>query len=243
MKPIALFSSAGSFIAAPPKPLLYVLRVCLVLILVLSPPVQAGKVVLRVAAKAIPGFIEIGPKGFLIDILRSVEKVSDYRFDIRVLPPLRAIHEFSAGKADMLIPVPSPPSELSTAVFMKKSFIFCRRSDGEKKEYQDVSGLIVGLTQGYTHNLDALRAVGARIVQAWDDVGLVKMLAASRVDVIIGEEQSLLQAMRVSGIENLAYDQDHPLEVEGVYFQFRADAQLRETEKSINKLLASIVKP
>ena len=212
------------------------IRAVILSTLLLSPLQASAAETLVVAAKQIHGLIDSPSSGDFVKMLRAIEKFSDLRFQVMVLPPARAVHVFETGGADILFPHPYKSSEFAQSFYTKRSFLFhqCRKP---LTRYEDLQGKSVALTRGYEYNHEAVLAHAREIVIVSSDDIALRMLNQQRVDAVIGEEVSLTNVIRDQGLGGVCCDKHAVLESTGVFMRFAHKQPLQKAEKLINSLL------
>lgn len=196
---------------------------------------------LTVAAKHISGFVDSPYRGKFIELLREVEKVSDYTFKISVLPPARAIHIFEAGQADILLPHPVKESALAESFYRKDSFVFYQCDHSPLRKYQDLKNKKLALTRGFHYKSDELLHYAKELTVVTNDEIALRMVNQGRVDATIGEFSSLDYLIREYKLKNICVDQKTPVGSTGVYLLFSKKKPLSNDEAKINTFLKEIM--
>ncbi len=180
---------------------------------------------LRLGTFPIPLMVESAERGLFIDMIRELERRTIYDFSIEVFPTRRAAHTFSIGAVDGLFPALSVlmkvPYHRTRAFYFKKDFAFVNRGQEVPSQSSDLSAFTVGFTQGYPYSPEVMAAAG-HISMASSDVANMRKLASRRVDVVVAEKDSGLQAVRDSGVDNVVFDERSVLSQLNVFIAFQA---------------------
>ncbi|MDX1694558.1 MAG: transporter substrate-binding domain-containing protein [Ketobacteraceae bacterium] len=218
-------------------------RIVLVLLLCCVPSLLlAGETTLTVAAKQIRGMVDSPTTGAFVKMLRAVEKISDIRFNIMVLPPARAVQVFETGGADILLPHPYRTTEIARSFYTKRSFVF-HQCQAPLTQYVDLKGKSVAITRGYQYDHEMLARYAREIVIVSSDEIALRMLNQSRVDAVIGEEMSLRAVIADNQLENVCYDRDRVIEASEVFLLFSHRKPLQQMERLVNELLGRVLAP
>lgn len=147
-------------------------------------------------------------KGWAFDLAISALTSQDYKVTIKFLPWSRAVRTVESGLADILYPEyfieETAPSDHFKQTLRKQLVslsdpfpggnISLMQRRGEPKfffgDVQHLRGMKIGVVRGYQNSpeFDAMMDKGEfEVFQAKDDLQLVKLLLAKRVDLIIGD--------------------------------------------------------
>lgn len=176
----------------------------------------------------IPLMVESAERGLFIDMVREIERRTPYQFVVKVFPTKRAANSFATGRVDALLPaldvLLSVPYHRTHAFYFKKDYAFTRVGYPIPHQPIDLKALTVGFTQGYPYAPEVVAAAN-RISMAASDVANMRKLALGRVDTVIAERDSGLQALRDSGVKQIIYDEQSALSQLSVFIAMQASAQ------------------
>ena len=166
---------------------------------------------LEVRLEPFPPLVHEDGTGLAVELLERVEKISDFRFNIRVMPYSRARFEVRAGKADLFGPV---PLGLETGDFEQWAhelqWYFETRSDlfaldGDNLDPERLQSLSIGVPLGNAGFFAALTGVPREQFTETDLENLVQMLASGRIDALLFERASTMRMLRRLEIEGVQY--------------------------------------
>ncbi len=172
--------------------------------------------VLTVAAAEIPYFIESPEKGQFVELLREASDRAGLDIDIRLYPKKRALGLFQMGTVDALMPHSSAgvelPSYKSIPILNKRDFVFVRKGTPIPTSIAELEGRRIGLTSQYAYPKSLTENTNIEFSRAPNsDLNNIKMLSIGRFDGSIIEERSGLKAIAEAGIDNVTYDENHPI--------------------------------
>ncbi|BBN82082.1 amino acid ABC transporter substrate-binding protein [Pseudoalteromonas sp. A25] len=206
-------------------------------------------------------------KGWVFQFTIAILAEQDYPIYIEFLPWARAVRDAETGKADILMPEyyieDSAPSDYVTGktrrevLALSNSFpggeIGFLKRKGDKDRFDgnlsSLKGQKIGVVRGYqnTPEFDAMMDNGEFvIVEAVDDLQLVKLLVAKRVDLIIGDPKvlrftvnysDLSKSEKVKLLSNIE-NESKPIKYNHLYFALsKKSPQWRQILDDINKSL------
>lgn len=185
------------------------MKIIAVLLLFLLGPVSAETVSVRL--EPLPPLVVSADEGFTIDLLRAVESVSDFRFDIDVAPYSRAKYQLRNGQAALVGHI---PVGLESARFYR----YALELDWQVQAVADLFALdpalltlestddiYIGVPLGNAAFFAELTGVPlTRFVEATLP-NLVQMLAHGRIQVLIFERVSTRRAIRQARLTGVHY--------------------------------------
>ncbi len=186
------------------------LLIALTLIVFGIKPIYAETV--NVGLEPLPPLITENAKGYSVEILRALEKKSDLKFNIQIMPYNRAKKELHLGRLDM---IGHTPYQKETHSFYKyaqeinwridvviDSFGTDKTKLNNKKlgSYEKV-GIPVGNEQFISQmfNIPTTSCVTSTLER------LVKMLEKDRIDVIVFDRASVMTTINKLRIKNIYY--------------------------------------
>ncbi|CAH9051099.1 hypothetical protein PSECIP111951_02216 [Pseudoalteromonas holothuriae] len=231
--------------------------------------VDGHKKMLRIVTLDWPPYIgqALCNKGWVFQFTIALLTEQGYPVYIEFLPWARAVREVETGKADILMPEyyieDSAPSDYVTGktrremLALSNSFpggeVGLLKRKGDKDRFDgnlnSLKGQKIGVVRGYqnTPEFDAMMDNGEFvIVEAVDDLQLVKLLVAKRVDLIIGDPKvlrftvnysDLSKSMKVKLLSNIE-NETNILKYNHLYFALSKKApQWRQVLDDINRSL------
>ena len=166
---------------------------------------------LEVRLEPFPPLVNEDGTGLAVELLERVEEISDFRFNIRVMPYSRAKFEVRAGKADLFGPV---PLGLETGDFEQWAheleWHFDTRSDlfvldEDNLDPERLQSLTIGVPLGNAGFFAALTGVPRDQFTETDLDNLIQMLASGRIDALLFERASTMRMLRRLDIEQVHY--------------------------------------
>ncbi|WP_415898839.1 substrate-binding periplasmic protein [Neptuniibacter sp. QD48_11] len=160
-------------------------------------------------------------KGWAFDLAISVLTSRGYKVTIKFLPWSRAVMTVESGWADILYPEyfieDSAPSDHFKNTFRKSLVVLSNpfpggnislmKRRGEPKlffgDLQHLSGTKIGVVRGYQNSpeFDAMMDEGLfEVFEANNDLQLVKLLLAKRVDLILGDPKVFRYSVATSNL-------------------------------------------
>ncbi len=181
--------------------------------------------VLNLATLNWPPYIgeELCNKGWVFQFSVALLVSKGYQVNIHFYPWARAVKQVETGKMDILFPEyfieDSAPSDIvkgkkrSELLALSNKFpggeiIFLKRK-GQKIKFDgnlsQLKGKMIGVVRGYqnTPEFDAMMdAKQFNVINAVDELQLMKLLVAKRVDLIIGDPSVFIYSVNYSSLSN-----------------------------------------
>lgn len=162
--------------------------------------------------------------GISVDILRAIEKVSELRFDVELLPFSEALRFVESGQADMINLIFKTPERERVFLFSKpilriQSLVWVRK-DLKVKDFKDLTAFVVGVVEGDA-NEALLRAKNPSIVfRRFADLDqLVQAVERGEIDVFLMEDLTASYYLIKHDLYHL-FESLPPISVEWAYFAF-----------------------
>ncbi len=201
-------------------------KLLLVLLLCFIAPVWAKQDPVEVVSYYIPGLVNQDKTGSLVDMLNKVNEYTGVEFDLTLMPTRRVQKAFSQGQLFGYFPELEEnrvSDSCRTANIMQKKIIVITRNDSEKiTEVSQLEGLRVGAVAGYSYGNEIVKNEKIKIEYVKNDDINVKKLLAGRLDVIVGDAHSTVNAIKQNDKKGeLRYNPDEPISLLDVFFLFQ----------------------
>ncbi|MGB1197663.1 MAG: substrate-binding periplasmic protein [Thalassotalea sp.] len=167
---------------------------------------------LVVAFEPFPPFISADGKGLTVDMLREIEKISDFTFDIKITTYARAKHELKNNRIDI---AGHTPKNLETEEFYQYGaeldWEVSTSSDlfSLEKKHLDLTAIklkTIGTTTGNANFFaEQLGINKSNFIEVSTLNQLVKMLIRKRIDVILFERSSVMNLLEKNNIYGVFY--------------------------------------
>lgn len=192
----------------------------------------------------IPSLVEDNNSGKLIDLVDEIGKLGNLNLNVQVKPIKRVQKEFSRGKLIGYFPeldenVPDWACK-SEVVGYKGIYAFWRSGEKEPKSITDLEGHKVGLVTGYSYGLDILNNSLIEKTEVYTDELNIKMLLAKRIDYIIGDERSTVDAIKKAGKEQeVSWNPKQQITKLPFYFLFQPKGEGRKLCDTFSQIIKS----
>ncbi|WP_448523844.1 HD domain-containing phosphohydrolase [Pseudothermotoga sp.] len=171
--------------------------------------------------------------GISIEMLKAIEKVSELRFDVELLPFSKALSLVESGQADMINLIFKSPERERVFLFSKpilriRSLVWVRK-DLKVKDFKDLSAFVVGVVEGDA-NEALLRAKNPSILfkRFADFDQLVQAVESGEIEVFLMEDLTASYYLIKHDLYHL-FESLPPLSIEWAYFAFtKSKPQLLE---------------
>lgn len=185
-----------------------VINLIIVFIAVLSPSVFAET--LKVGLEPMPPLIIDENKGYSIELLKNIEKISDIRFDITIMPYNRAKYELKRGRLDLIGHTPFKKETqdfYNYAVDINWSIptvtdIYAKND----KHLYDFNKLNkIGAPIGNKNFYSDLFNIDPALFYETDLIELLRLLYTGVLTALIFERSSVMTSIKNLGIKNIHY--------------------------------------
>ncbi len=188
------------------------LKLVLMLIIALSVSQPAFSQEIKIGLEPLPPLIIDKDKGYTIDMLREIEKNTDLKFKIKIMPYNRVKHELKTGDIDL---GGHTPYKMETPDFYKYATDVDWFVTTLIDIYSKNASSIVGDTYKKSNNIGTPRGnegftgelVGVPtknfIVHELDNI--VKMLNAGRIEFILFERSATMSTIQKFKFDNIHY--------------------------------------
>lgn len=196
----------------------------------------------NVAFEAFPPVITEDGNGIAVNMLREIEEISDYRFNIQIMTYGRGKRELQNNRADLL---GLTPKNSETSDFYQyateldwelpaKVDIFVI----EKKHLNNIKKIIIGVPIGNADFFSELFALPRdNIVEVTNLSQLVKMLKQKRVDAVLFDRISVLSTFKKLKIDKFYYQHISTL---GASMAVRNTQEGKKLKKALDKYIIQL---
>lgn len=165
--------------------------------------------------------------GISIEILKAIEKVSDLRFNVELMPFSKALELVKNGEADMINLIFRTPEREKFFLFSKpvlqvQSLVWFRK-DLNLKDFKDLTAHIVGVIEGDA-NEQLLRSKNPNIVfkRFTDFEQLIQAVKERQIDVFIMEDLTAGYYLVKHDLYHL-FDRLPPISSQWTHFAFSSN--------------------
>ncbi len=200
--------------------------------------------VIQVALEPFPPLITKEGKGFTVEMLRAIEEMSDYQFEIRQMPYNRAKIELKTGNVDLIGHTPKGMEtkdfyeyamDLNWSVESKTDVYVVNKSYLQGSGYKKMR---IGAPRGNKEFYSELFAIPVERFYDGDLANLLKMLAKGRIDAFIFERASTMTTIRKYKIKNVYYKNINATLRPG--FAVRKNKRGSELKKKMDQLIETL---
>lgn len=199
-----------------------------VIILLLSNSVYGQQtLILPIQSYYIPGLVEDNKTGRFIDVLRLIEQQENVKFEVSIAPTRRVQIDFAVGATFGYFPEleENRPAQGScrTSAFMQKQIVaFVRKGDALISNVSQLEGKEVGGVSGYSYGLDIVNNPNINLQLVADDRANIKKLLSGRIDIIIGDIHSTVNALKKTNTyDKVEFDSKQAVSHLDVFFLFQ----------------------
>ncbi len=168
----------------------------------------AGETI-RVGVESFPPMIISANEGYTIDMLRSIEQMSDLTFDIKAMSYSRAKGLLKAGRLDLIA---HTPHQLETPDFYEYAQEINWSKDTvadfyavEKSKLENYKDLKIGVPLGNKEFISELSGISLEQFQEATLESLIQMLEKGRIDLFWFERASTMITMKKLHLNNVYY--------------------------------------
>lgn len=198
----------------------------LFLIVLFHFPISAQHVEhVKLSSYYIPGLVENNGTGIMIDMLKRIEQEQHIVFDLTIMPTARVQHGFKQNKIYGYFPELEefqPENSCRTAAFMQKKIITITLAQAPViKNVKALEGKRVGAVTGYSYGENIVGNPNIEIQRVADDKANLRKLLSGRIDVILGDGDSTVNAIKELSIaDKVNFDVAEPINLLDVFFVF-----------------------
>jgi polar amino acid transport system substrate-binding protein len=196
--------------------------------------------VVRVGLEPLPPLIIDENTGYTVDLLKKIEKISDLKFHISIMPYNRAKRMLRQGRVDLIghIPCRSETSEFYSYA-RELDFKIDVKTDiyvTDRKRFENIDNLKIGIPWGNEEFAAKLLRLPRQHFYSGSLESLLLMLVRGRIDAFWFERSATISTLRKLGISNIYYMKlpEHPAPAglavrksrKGILLQEKLDALL-----------------
>jgi len=183
---------------------------------------------IALSSYTIPGLVSSKTQGPMIELLKEIEKQSDFSFDLTIAPIWRVQLSFKHEKITGYFPELEefrPLNSCRTHAFMKKNIIAVTRvNDQLVTNVKQLEERKVGAVSGFSYGKNIVENPNITLDRVYNDDANLKKLILGRIDIIIGDAHSTISAIKAANLESeLRYDVEYPINQLDVFFVFLPD--------------------
>ena len=174
----------------------------------------------------IPGLIDSTESGVMVDMLYKIKTSTKIDFKLKLLPTKRVQANFINKKIVGYFPELEenrPKSSCRTDSFMQKNIIaITRKGDPKVTSIKDLLGKRIGGVKGFSYGNLITKNSDITLSFVDNDKKNIKKLLSNRIDVIIGDTHSTINAINeTESNAAIYYDLANPINVIDVFFIFQ----------------------
>lgn len=171
--------------------------------------------------------------GISVEILKAIEKVSDLRFDIELMPFSEALKLVETGQADMINLIFKTPEREKMFLFSKpilkvQSLVWVKK-ELKVKDFKELSAFVVGVVEGDANEALLRQKNPSVLVKRFESFQqLIEAVENREIDAFLMEDLTASYYLIKHDLYHL-FESLPPLSVEWAYFAFaRTKPQLVE---------------
>jgi len=174
----------------------------------------------------IPGLIDSTENGVLVEMLNKIKKSTKIDFKLKLLPTKRVQASFINNKIAGYFPELEenrPKASCRTISFKKKEIIaITRKGEPKVTSIEDLFGKRVGGVKGFSYGHLITQNPDISLSFVDNDKKNIKKLLSNRIDVIIGDTDSTVNAINDTASNVfIYYDLANPINVIDAFFVFQ----------------------
>ena len=165
--------------------------------------------IIRVGLEPLPPLIIDKQTGYTVDLLKEIEKISDLKFHIVIMPYNRAKRMLRQGRVDLIghIPFHSETEEFYSYA-REFDFKIDVKTDiyvTDERKLENISGLKIGIPRGNEDFAAKLLHIPKRHFYPGSLESLLQMLVRERIDAFWFERSATVSTLRKLGKKNIYY--------------------------------------
>ena len=201
--------------------------------------------VIKVGLEPFPPLITEEGKGFSVKMLRAMEKISDIRFKIKIMPYNRAKVELKKGIKNL---IGHTPYQLET----KEFYVYAQELNWSINAPLDIYSMDkgnlhpdkfktlkkIGTPRGNEGFFSEVYGIPIEQFYSSGDIGsLLKMMKKGRIDIFLFERASTMTKIQEIGIKNVFY---RNIDIIPASFGVRKDKQGTELKRKLDVLIKKV---
>ena len=203
-----------------------ILAFCLMMVSIA--PSQAEPV--EMVSYYIPGLVNSETEGSMVDMLKKISEISGIDFELKLMPTRRVQQAFQNGGINAYFPELEEnrhyPSCRTSNMLQKQIIVFTKTGDPKITSIEGLHGKRVGAVSGYSYGTEIINNSAINIQYVDNDDTNLKKLLSGRVDAIVGDVHSTVNAITANNAEEkVYYDAENPINYLDVFFLFSDTAE------------------
>ena len=208
-------------------------QLLLATILLLPLPSMSAEESVQMTSYYIPGLVNSETDGVLVDMLGKISEYSGINFKLRLMPTKRVQQSFAQGNVLAYYPELEEnrhyPSCRTSNMLQKQIIVFTRAGDDKIDNIAGLHGKKVGAVSGYSYGTEIIKNAKINIQYVKDDDINLKKLLSGRVDAIVGDVHSTVNAINANKAnDKVFFDANNPINILDVFFLFREGEKEKE---------------
>jgi polar amino acid transport system substrate-binding protein len=200
--------------------------------------------VIKVGLEPFPPLITKDKKGLSVKMLQTIEKISDLRFEITIMPYNRAKKELKEGRRGLIGHTPyrvetkefySYAQELNWSVPALVDIYAMDKAKLHSNTFKTVKN--IGTPYGNEAFFSELYGIPIKHLYAGTLENLLKMMTVGRINLFLFERASTMSQIQKLGIENVFY---RNLDTLAASFAIRKDKKGNELKQKMDDLIKKI---
>jgi len=216
----------------------------LFLVVTVSALAAEDEKVYSVVSYHIPLLVDDAEQGAFVLLLQEAAARAGIRYTLELYPAKRAMRLFEDGMAMAVMPALLPTlrneAALTCQIFTKKIHGFVRGGDVVPGTVQELVGKRIGLVRGFSYPRSILYNENIEIDYADTTDSSLKKLEKGRVDVVVVDGYTAIDAMRRMGLTELDYDLSATLHSQPVFMAFQPTRDGKALALRMSKALLSM---
>lgn len=202
--------------------------------------------VYSIASYHIPLLVDDSEHGAFVLVLQEAAARAGFKYTLKLYPAKRAMRLFEDHEVIGLLPALYPTlgkdAALTCQIFTKKIHGFVRQGDVVPRMVQDLEGKRIGLIRGFSYPQSILVNENIEIDYADTTGSSLRKLVEKRIDVVVVDGYTAINAMRSMRLSPLDYDLSATLHSQPVFMAFQPTKEGRALAEVISKALTSMKK-
>ncbi len=221
------------------------IRLILISIFIISTTLLCHAEEVKVGLEPFPPLIKTSTTGYTVIMLKEIEKISDFKFYIKIMPYNRAKLQLKTKKIDLMGHTPS-------GVETKEFYAYAQDINWQINTFTDLYGIKkenveqsklktmskIGTPRGNVDFFSELLGIPAKQFYEGEIGSLLKMLKKGRIEVFIFERASTMSTIKKHKIDNIFYKMVDISVPAGL--AVRTDDEGEKLKKKLDKLIKKL---
>ena len=200
---------------------------------------------IEVGLEPFPPLIVDEKSGYTVDILKEIESISDFKFNIKMMPYIRAKKMLKKGRIDLMAHTPFGAETKEFYAYAQelpfviptRNAVFSMNSDN----FKEIPKKKIGVPRGNEGFLSEITGIPIDNFYLGEIENLIKMLNANRIDLFWFEFASTMSTIKSLNIKDVHY-MEYPEQQISAGIAVRKDEKGNELKKKLTRLLEKIDK-